>query len=174
MKLNVTGNSNIARVDKKGSPTVGNVVINNQTGNEIHDFFIDDDFQETISKGARSRSQYPAAETGYRLAETVDRLKKLFAENKHSILQSTVEFSNLLSDCLPASEYRKEFNILHSVFSKPNIGSKLYEKHSASAYEQRLVGNQLVTMLVDEHGLSMDAAKFAINAVVTAMGWQPI
>lgn len=80
----------------------------------------------------------------------------------------------MLSDYLPVLEYRKEYNILYSVFSKPNIGIKLYDKHTAPATEKNMVGKQIIMAIVNEHGLGKDAAEFAIGVVVIAMGWQPL
>ena len=158
-----------------------NMTIENVGAGVVNELFLDQSPDAVqvdsyvVSEVATNHQQTSSnSANAYRTTETIDKLKRLFAEHKHSILQNTVDFPRLLTDYLPVTQYRKEFNILHSVFSKSNIGSKLYDKHSATTAEQAMIGNQIISTLVDEHGLGRDAAEFAIGVVVVAMGWQPL
>ena len=127
--------------------------------------------QPSFMHSFANKINYSNKKNIYKMQEVSTIIGKLFSSYTVNVMNNPVKFHNLLCDLLPKNSFEKEYNILRAVFYNLNIGSKLLVKHNATNTEKHIICNQIITSLIEDHGFNQDAAEFAINVVINAMGW---
>lgn len=107
----------------------------------------------------------------YPTSEVILIIEEIFGLHGPKILNNANDFLILAKDYLIERGYEREAVILHNAYRLSAHGKKLFEKNTASPVEQAMVAQEIRGRLI-EYGMSKKAAKFAINSVIGALGWQ--